>query len=157
MPDSNAHIGPASWRPAIPAAKVGAIGLLVLAVLAPAQAANPPPARTGQGRVRYVTDGDTFRLSSGERIRIAGIDAPETQARNAKCAVERRRGEAAKAWLKSQIEGRKLRFERLGRSYARTVATVRFEGKDLAAILVAKGHADWWPRGRAKPDWCRSR
>jgi micrococcal nuclease len=25
-----------------------------------------------------LTDGDTFRLESGERIRIAGIDAPET-------------------------------------------------------------------------------
>lgn len=39
-------------------------------------AAAPP----GQGRVGYVIDGDTFRLQSGERIRIAGIDAPETHA-----------------------------------------------------------------------------
>ncbi len=28
-------------------------------------------ARAETGRVRYVTDGDTFRLESGERIRIA--------------------------------------------------------------------------------------
>jgi endonuclease YncB( thermonuclease family) len=40
------------------------------------------------GRIAYVTDGDTFRLDSGERIRIAGIDAAETQEGNAKCARE---------------------------------------------------------------------
>lgn len=37
-------------------------------------AAAPPR----QASVAYVIDGDTFRLASGERIRIAGIDAPET-------------------------------------------------------------------------------
>ncbi|MBJ7375536.1 MAG: thermonuclease family protein [Sphingobium sp.] len=109
-----------------------------------------------KGTVRHVTDGDTCRLTSGEPIPFAGIDAPETQARNAKYAAERRWGEAAKTWLKSEIEGRNLRFERVGRSYARTVGTVRFQGRDLAAGLVAKYHADGWPRGRAKPNWCRS-
>lgn len=40
-------------------------------------AGGPVAAQTGI--VRHVTDGDTFRLTSGERIRISGIDAPETQ------------------------------------------------------------------------------
>ncbi len=31
-------------------------------------------------RDRDVTDGDTVRLTTGERIRIAGIDAPEAHA-----------------------------------------------------------------------------
>ena len=44
-------------------------------------AATPMPAHGNaadgydSGRVAWVTDGDTFRLESGERIRIAGIDA----------------------------------------------------------------------------------
>lgn len=101
--------------------------------------------------MRYVSDGDAFRLTSGERIRIAGIDAPETQDREAECAGEGRRGEAAEAWLNSRIEGSAVCFERIGHSYARTVATVRFAGKDLASTLVAKGHADRCPRGKANP------
>lgn len=56
---------------------------LALSVL---MAATPMPAPAGaadrddSGRVAWVTDGDTFRLESGERIRIAGIDAPERTA-----------------------------------------------------------------------------
>lgn len=52
------------------------------------------------------------------------------------------------------IEGRKVTFARVGRSYNRTVATVRFEGDDLGARLVAVGNAVWWRRGKPKPDWC---
>src|SRR3546814_14865496 len=63
---------------AIIASMLRALGLSVLI------AATPMPARADaadgydSGRVARVTDGDTFRLESGERIRIAGIDAPET-------------------------------------------------------------------------------
>ncbi|WCM26005.1 hypothetical protein NDN01_18540 [Sphingomonas sp. QA11] len=32
----------------------------------------------GSSHVGWVTEGDTFRLESGERIRMAGIDASET-------------------------------------------------------------------------------
>jgi micrococcal nuclease len=52
---------------------VGSAALLLIA------AAPPDRARVG-----YVIDGDTFRLESGERIRIAGIDAPETRAEQAR-------------------------------------------------------------------------
>ena len=51
----------------------------------------------GGGRIAYVTDGDTFRLESGERIRIAGIDAPELHRNQAKCAREVERGQDAPA------------------------------------------------------------
>lgn len=132
--------------------------LLALAVtVASATLARAPDARVAMGTVRYVTDGDTFRLTSGERIRIAGIDAPETQAQRARCPAERRRGEAAKARLTMMIEGKSIRFTRVGRSYNRTVATVRHGGRDLAAQLVEAGDAVWWPRGKAKPDWCGAR
>lgn len=108
------------------------------------------------GMVRTVTDGDTFRLTSGERIRIADIDAPETWVRQARCPAERVQGEAAKQRLEAMIEGKAVQFVRVGRSYDRTVATVRFSGRDLATTLTASGSAAWWPRGRPKPGWCRS-
>jgi len=101
-----------------------------------------------------VIDGDTFRLDSGERIRIAGIDSPESQPGNAKCASEIVRGKAATQTAIALLKGRTVRFVRVGRSYARTVARVEVDGRDLGTTLVANGVADWWPRGKPKPDWC---
>lgn len=133
------------------------IMLALAATTAPVTLAKTPDARMATGTVRYVTDGDTFRLTSGERIRIAGIDAPETQAQRARCPAERCMGEAAKARLTRMIEGKSIRFTRVGRSYNRTVATVRYGERDLAARLVEAGDAAWWPGGKAKPDWCDAR
>jgi endonuclease YncB( thermonuclease family) len=71
------------------------VALLALAAAAP-----------DQGDVRHVTDGDTFRLTSGERIRIAGIDAPETHGDQAKCRAEIVQSEASAVRLRALIEGR---------------------------------------------------
>ncbi|MET0309275.1 MAG: thermonuclease family protein [Sphingomonas sp.] len=106
------------------------------------------------GVVAWVTDGDTFRLEGGERIRIAGIDAPEVQRGHAKCRAELARGKAATAQAIALLKGRRVELERVGRSYDRTVARVRLDGRDVAATLVGIGAARWWPRGKAKPDWC---
>lgn len=71
-----------------------AVSMLRALALSALIAATPMPAPAGaadgydSGRVAWVTDGDTFRLESGERIRIAGIDAPETHRDQAKCAGE---------------------------------------------------------------------
>jgi endonuclease YncB( thermonuclease family) len=119
------------------------IALLALAATAP-----------DRGDVRYVTDGDTFRLTSGERVRIAGIDAPETHADQAKCHAEIVQGKAAAARLRTLIDGRTVRLVKVGRSYNRTVARVTVDGRDLAGQLVSLGAARWWPRGVRKPDWC---
>lgn len=117
-------------------------------------AAVPP----GQGRVGYVIDGDTFRLESGERIRIAGIDAPETHAGQAKCRGEIALGRSATARARTLLDGRTVTIMRVGRSYNRTVARVTLAGRDVGSELVASGVARWWPRWQPKPDWCaRSR
>ena len=125
------------------------LATLVMATPAVAQRSQPIA-------VRYVTDGDTLRLASGERIRIAGIDAPESDPRQAKCALEIRRGRAAKATLETLIGAWPVTVIRVGRSYNRTVATVAVGGRDLATSLIAAGAAKPWPRGRPKPDWCRA-
>lgn len=113
-------------------------------------AAAPPD----EGRVRFVIDGDTFILTGGERIRIAGIDAPETQPGQAKCPREIVTGKAATRRARTLLEGRQVVIERVGRSYRRTVARVRLDGRDLASELVSIGAARWWPRGKPRPDWC---
>ena len=123
-------------------------------------AATPMPAPAGaadghdSGRVAWVTDGDTFRLESGERIRIAGIDAPKTHRDQAKCAGEIVLGLRSKDRAMTMLAGREVTFHRIGRSYNRTVATVTLDGRDLGSELVRMGVAAWWPRGRPKPAWC---
>lgn len=112
-------------------------------------AASETPAT---GVVRYVTDGATFRLESGERIRIAAIDAPETHADPAHCRKEIALGNAASARAWSLLGHRRVAFVRVGRSYNRTVARVSLDGRDLASLLVEIGVPR--PRGRPKPDWC---
>ncbi len=77
-------------------------------------AATPMPALAGaadyddSGRVAWVTDGDTFRLESGERIRIAGIDAPETHRDQARCAGETLLGLRAKDRATALLAGREV-------------------------------------------------
>ena len=123
-------------------------------------AATPTPEPAGaadgydSGRVAWVTDGDTFRLESGERIRIAGIDAPETHRGQARCAGEVLLGLRAKDRAAALLAEREITFRRVGRSYKRTVATVVLDGHGLGTELVRIGVAAWWPRGRPKPIWC---
>lgn len=115
---------------------------------------SAPAAGAGQARVAYVTDGDTFRLTTGERIRIAGIDAPEIHEGQAHCRLEIERGLESARQLRAMIDGQAVTIVRVGHSYNRTVARITFEGRDLAAELVRRGIARPWPRRSPKPDWC---
>lgn len=144
MPDARAAPGPCKSR------QLGR-GISALAILTLLAAAPPD-----RGRVAYVIDGDTVRLDGGERIRIAGIDAPETRVGQARCAREIRRGKVATAVARALLEGREVTIVRVGRSYQRTVAHLLLEGRDVAGDLVRRGAARAWPRGRPKPDWCRA-
>jgi len=125
---------------------------LALAIMASGLAASSASAATG--RVRYVTDGDTFRLESGERIRIANIDAPETHRDQAKCNAEVVLGQAASERARALLDHRVVTFVRVGRSYNRTVARVTLDGRDLGETLVAMGVARPWPHYSPKPNWC---
>jgi endonuclease YncB( thermonuclease family) len=109
---------------------------------------------TGFGHTRgrvYVVDGDTIHRG-GERIRIIGLDAPET--RRAKCEAERRLGYLAKARLVEIINSGKMRIRRMGKDrYGRTLARVRVSGRNVADILVKEGYArPYW--GGKRMSWC---
>jgi len=74
-------------------------------------AAAPPD----RARVGHVIDGDTFRLESGERIRIAGIDASETQAGQARCRAEIVLGRTPTVRARALLDGRTVTIMRVGR------------------------------------------
>jgi micrococcal nuclease len=119
------------------AVKIVAIFFIAIQVyIATAKASN-----SWQGIVTHVTDGDTFRVrpigSSGKsdslRIRIDGIDAPES------C---QRYGEQSTAALKKLIVSKQVtvhskRFD----DYGRDVAKITLNNMDVGGWMVQNGHA----------------
>ena len=112
-----------------------------------------------------VVDGDTvdamidlgFDIQVKKRIRLAGINAPESRTRN---KVEKKLGLAAKERLIELMEGAANVFEieskELGK-YGRVIGTIyinKLAGKDVITqvcineILVKEGHATEYDGGK---------
>lgn len=114
----------------------------------------------GQGRgFACVIDGDTFRLGE-RRVRIIGIDAPET--RNSSCPEEARLGEQATARLQALLnEGS---FEMVGPLYGQTdrygrdLRVIRRDQPDGSTQSIADEMRDSGLAhrymGGFKPGWC---
>ena len=109
--------------------------------------------------VAYVSDGDTLRLCSGERVRLVGIDAPE-RAGSDRCSARSRMrlagsrnpswcdaamAERSKAALERFIATGTVRVERRGLdAYGRTLARVTVNGRDAGEWLISQGLARPW-------------
>jgi len=103
-----------------------------------------------------AVDGDTIYLGE-EKVRIVGLDAPETY--QARCESERRRGHRATAHLRRLLAGGAVTIRRQGRDrYGRTLARVFVDDHDVAGLMIRAGHAVPYdcPRGRCpqRIDWC---
>jgi endonuclease YncB( thermonuclease family) len=100
------------------------------------------PARgdTIDPRMLYVIDGDTLALA-GERIRLLGIDAPET--RDDRCERERVAGYETKARVVDLLRfGRSVEIRRQGHDqYGRTLAHILIDGRNLGEQLVREKRA----------------
>jgi micrococcal nuclease len=99
----------------------------------------------------YVIDGDTFDLN-GERVRVAGIDAPETHP--SRCPQEAALGTVATQRLAELLRGRPLWIsgEKTDR-YGRSVRTVRVGGEDVADAMIGAGLARNYD-GKQRQPWC---
>ncbi len=109
--------------------------------------------------IASVHDGDTVRLCSGERIRIANIDAPELRG-SERCSRVRAqeladtknpawcdfyRGMLARDALSSFMASGKPRIWRLGTDrYGRTLARISVNGLDAGRYLISRGLARRW-------------
>ncbi|WP_037067571.1 thermonuclease family protein [Allorhizobium undicola] len=100
-----------------------------------------------------VVDGDTFWVNR-MKIRMADIDAPETE--QAKCKSERDRGFAAKMRLRDLLNAGSFELSSFGTrdedKYGRKLRVVTRDGRSLGAMLVDEGLARPWT-GQRKP-WC---
>lgn len=102
------------------------------------------PALAIQGQATVI-DGDTIEIH-GERIRLDGVDAPESwQVCYAPDAY--RCGQEAAFALADHIGRRTVTCTEVSRDrYKRIVARCTVAGRDIAGWLVSQGHALDWPR-----------
>lgn len=107
-------------------------------------------ATTFTGKVIDISDGDTLTIltQSNEKvkIRLAGIDCPETFQVH---------GEAAKQYLASQVEGKRVRIvPETVDQYGRTVGMVLVNGANINDQIVSNGHG-WVFRKYCTADYCK--
>lgn len=109
--------------------------------------------------VARVSDGDSIRLCSGERVRLVGIDAPE-RAGSSRCSARSRarlqnsrnpswcdpvKAEQSRAALTRFMGTGTVRIQRQGVDhYGRTLARVTVNGRDAGEWLISVGHARKW-------------
>jgi endonuclease YncB( thermonuclease family) len=99
-----------------------------------------------------VVDGDTFYIG-GEKVRIAGIDAPETHP--SRCADEARLGNAATEQLHALLNSGAVTMTPIDRDrdrYGRLLRNVAVNGADVGAALISTGVAR--DSGGVRRSWC---
>jgi micrococcal nuclease len=118
--------------------------ILVVAACALAGCGSSAPSPAGDtAQVRRVVDGDTILLSSRERVRIIGVDTPESvkPGTPVQCFAKR-----ASAFTHTLLDGARVRLvfgaERRDR-YGRLLAYVHRarDGLDVGAELLRRGYA----------------
>lgn len=106
--------------------------------------------------IHHVHDGDTLTLCSGEKIRVANIDAPELPG-SSRCDPRQLRGGANPSWcdfalgvrsrdaLTAFLASGVVVIQRQGTDrFGRTLATLSINGRDAGEHLVGLGLARWW-------------
>jgi len=141
----------------------GVIIFLALPLFSLQQAKKQNPSKTlgslGQADspqvfVRKVVDGDSLELASGQRVRLIGIDAPESS-ENPKAQRDSLRsgqalqaivslGQESKRFVKNLIEGKKVRLEvdaQQHDKYGRLLAYLFLDDMFINAEIVRQGYA----------------
>jgi endonuclease YncB( thermonuclease family) len=116
---------------------------LALCTLILLSAADGYAARTIEGVVRAVYDGDTVLLATREesrlKVRLYGVDAPETPKPG---SPGQPFGTISKRTLMYKIMGRQVSAEIVDiDQYKRAVAVIRYAGRDINREMVAEGMA----------------
>ena len=104
------------------------------------------------GGTNCVVDGDTIYLE-GQKIRIAGIDAPETH--DYDCPEELMLGDRATDRLQELLNGGAVTLTSIDRDedvYGRKLREVAVDGSDVGDTLISEGLARAYGGGRRS--WC---
>lgn len=137
---------------------------LMIAALLIATACASAPVNAKSVKSIHWKDGDSG-VANGVEFRLADVDAPETggvgSPGGAKCEAERALGKTAKEFIVAATKGHNLIISFNGEvdKWARKVATVTVDGKDLGGIGIAAGHLRPYVFNgnrstMPKPKWC---
>lgn len=103
------------------------------------EAVTPTPTVTQENFVHRVIDGDTIELPDGSKVRLIGINAPESTTKK-ECF-----GEQAKNKSKKLIEGKQIRLEKdisQNDQYGRLLRYIWVGDEMINEILVRQGYAE---------------
>jgi endonuclease YncB( thermonuclease family) len=123
--------------------------LLLFLCLSFSPAYAKPIIRTVEGTVTKVSDGDTINVNSDGtklKVRLYGIDAPETEKVNRRTGYVSKPGqpygeEACRALLE-KVSGKKVKLDIMDIDrYRRMVSMVWFGNRNINKEMVAKGWA----------------
>lgn len=107
------------------------------------QPVNPDFSDMEKGTVKRVVDGDTFVLSTGERVRMIGVDAPESVKPNSPVEYY---GEEASAFTKEMLTGKTIYMAKDVSDkdqYDRLLRYVYLEdGTFFNLLLIQEGYAN---------------
>lgn len=114
--------------------------VVALALAGGSVIALKPNGRSLEGRA-HVTDGDTIHIGE-DKIRLKGIDAPETEQTCSRSGRSYRCGDAARRALIDLVSGEIVRCRAAGRDrYRRILAYCTVNGRDIGARMVEEGWA----------------
>jgi len=135
---------------ALPTRLLGSLLLLVLFLPVAASASDSALV----GIVSWIYDGDTIKVEPQGKVRLLGIDAPESESgprddfylrRGLKQSQLREAARQAKTWLRQNLKGRQVRLvlDRTKRDkYDRLLAYVYLDdGRLINRVLLEKGLA----------------
>ncbi len=126
-------------RPTPPLIAIAILVALLLGRWLRQPAAPPPVTKSGQFIVKRVVDGDTLLLQNGNRVRLLGVDTPETKHPDKPVQPW---GPEASEFTRQRVEGKQVRLEfdkeRRDR-HGRILAYVYFKDRFLNEELILVG------------------
>ena len=100
--------------------------------------------------VEKCYDGDTCTTESGEKIRLACIDAPEIRGKNA----DPLKAKASREFINNLLSNKKVTIKRIDTDrYGRTVAEIFIEGTNIQKLMVKNGFAKIHRKYSFQCDW----
>ncbi len=125
--------------------------------------AQEPSVQSVEVKIVRVIDGDTVvldrKFSGTDRLRLEGIDTPET--RTAKCEHESHLGYEAKGYARALLEGKVANLYTFGRTdkYHRLLGRLVIGEENYGQIMIRAGYAVHWTREWASTPkdkrWCK--
>ena len=101
-------------------------------------------------KIKNCYDGDTCTTVSGEKIRLACIDAPEIRGKNA----DPLKAKASREFINNLLSNKKVTIKRIDTDrYGRTVAEIFIEGTNIQKLMVKNGFAKLHRKFSFQCDW----